>query len=254
MCAKIIHATSISRGPNVAISQSRTATGRKSSYSTLPTRESPQHEYRLGRGDVLGPVRLQPLEGLLDKSRPADVGHRERHTTPSASPSCAAARFPRSRRRGIRRSARAWGIECSFASTSTVSSCSSRCDSAGESANQLPPNVYGITSGGTMPDDVVHQEELRAQHGARRLEPPHPRHRNIGQLADLPDHLELLVHPVRREHRHVLGGRRDPRHPLLLVPSTVGLPASGQDDGLRRHPVGVDAALDGHVRFRAVRA
>ena len=42
MCAKTIHATSISRGPSVAISQSSTATGSKSSYSTLPTRESPQ--------------------------------------------------------------------------------------------------------------------------------------------------------------------------------------------------------------------
>ena len=35
----------------------------------------------------------------------------------------------------------ACGIECSFASTSTVLSCSSRRDSAGESANQFPPNV-----------------------------------------------------------------------------------------------------------------
>ena len=33
------------------------------------------------------------------------------------------------------------GIECSFANTSTVESCSSRCRSAGASANQLSPNV-----------------------------------------------------------------------------------------------------------------
>ena len=47
--------------------------------------------------------------------------------------------------------ASAWGIECSFASTSTVESCSSRWRSTGASANQFPPKVYGMTSGGTMP-------------------------------------------------------------------------------------------------------
>ena len=41
MCAKMIHETSSSRGPTVAISQSSTAAGRKSWYSTLPIRESP---------------------------------------------------------------------------------------------------------------------------------------------------------------------------------------------------------------------
>ena len=43
-------------------------------------------------------------------------------------------------------------------------------------------------------------------------------------------------------------GGRDARHPLLFVLLAVGFPASGQDDGLRRHPVGVDAALHGHLR------
>ena len=41
--AKTIHDTSSSRGPIAAISQSRTATGSKSRYITLPIRESPQH-------------------------------------------------------------------------------------------------------------------------------------------------------------------------------------------------------------------
>ena len=48
------------------------------------------------------------------------------------------------------------------------------------------------------------------------LQPPHPGNRDVGLLADQPDHLELVVHAVRREHRHVLRGGRDPRHPLLF--------------------------------------
>ncbi|CFE83263.1 Uncharacterised protein [Mycobacterium tuberculosis] len=45
----------------------------------------------------------------------------------------------------------ALGIECSVANAATVASCSWRWRSAGASANQLSPNVYGMTSGGTTP-------------------------------------------------------------------------------------------------------
>ena len=95
---------------------------------------------------------------------------------------------------------------------------------------------------------VVHQKELRAKYLAGRLQPPHKRNRDVGLLADQPDHVELVVHPIRREHRHVLFGGRDARHPLLFVLLTIRLPTSGQDDGLRGHPVGVDPALHGHLR------
>ena len=64
--------------------------------------------------------------------------------------------------------------------------------------------------------DVIHQEERCAQHLAGGLEPAHPRDGNVGQLADLADHVELVVESIGREHRDVFGGGRDPRHQLLL--------------------------------------
>ena len=150
----------------------------------------------------------------------------------------------------------ALGIECSFASTSTVASCSSRWRSAGASANQLLPKVYGMTSGGTTPSTWSITKNGRPQDVAGVLDPAHPRDRDVGQLADLPDHLELVVKSIRREYRHVLGGGRHPRHQLLLDRLAVLLPARGQDDGFRRHSGGVHAALHGHLaasRRRAAR-
>jgi hypothetical protein len=96
--------------------------------------------------------------------------------------------------------------------------------------------------------DVVHQEERRAEHRTRRFQPPHPGHRDVGLLADEPDDVELVVHPIRREHRHVLRSGRHPRHPLLFAALAVLVPAAGQDDGLRGHTVGVDAAFHGDLR------
>lgn len=98
--------------------------------------------------------------------------------------------------------------------------------------------------------DVVHQKERSSQHVAGGLDPAHPRDGNVGQLSDQPDHFELVVKPIRREHRHVLGGRRHPRHQLLLDRSPVLLPPRGQDDGFRRHAGGVHATFHGHLGCR----
>ena len=108
------------------------------------------------------------------------------------------------------------GIECSFASTSTVESCSSRRFSAGASANQLSPNVYGMTSGGTMPSTWSIRKNGVPSTVALVVDPAHPGDRHVGQLADQPDHLELVVESVRREDGDVLGGGGDAGHPLLL--------------------------------------
>ncbi len=99
--------------------------------------------------------------------------------------------------------------------------------------------------------DVVHQEEGRAQNVAGRLEPAHPRDRDIGQLSDHPYHVELVVEPVCREDLDVLGGGCDPGHQLLRYRPAVLLPAGGQDDGLRRHAGRVHTAFHGYLRRRA---
>ena len=55
------------------------------------------------------------------------------------------------------------------------------------------------------------------------------------------------------EHRDVGLGGRDPGHPLLFPGRAVLGPAAGQNDGLRRHSVGVDTAFHGDVRGDAAR-
>ena len=80
--------------------------------------------------------------------------------------------------------------------------------------------------------DEIHQEERTAEYLAGRLDPAHARHGHVGQLAHHPDHVVLVIHSIVDEHRHILSGRRHPRHPFLLDPLAVLLPASGQDDGL----------------------
>src|ERR1700722_7488492 len=151
MCAKIIHATSSSRGPSVTISQSSTATGRKSRYKTLPTRASPQSS--TGSPAATSSGQLSSSQSTVRSSngdRPMSgtaKSYQDRTQLKclrrAVSPFWSSARKPKV--------LSAFGIECSNASTETVASCSSRWRSAGASANQLPPNVYGMTSGGTTP-------------------------------------------------------------------------------------------------------
>ena len=67
MCAKMIHATSNSRGPSVAISQSSTATGTEvvgRARCRCASRPTPA---RVGGGDVCGPVLLQPGQRAFDQ-------------------------------------------------------------------------------------------------------------------------------------------------------------------------------------------
>ena len=101
--------------------------------------------------------------------------------------------------------------------------------------------------------DVIHQEERGAQHLAGVLQPAHARHRDVGEFAGQPHHLELVVQPVPRKHRDVGLGGRDPRHPLLFPGVAVLGPAAGENDGLRRHSVGVDAAFHRDVGGDAAR-
>ena len=77
--------------------------------------------------------------------------------------------------------------------------------------------------------DVVHQEERRAEYVAGVLHPPDAGDRHVGQFADEPDDVELVVQPVGGKDRDVLGARGDARHPLLLV--GVGRPAPTRRSG-----------------------
>ena len=146
--------------------------------------------------------------------------------------------------------ASASGIECSFASTSTVASCSSRLLLGGRVGEPVAAERVRHHVGRHDAVDVIHQEERRTEHVARVLHPPDAGDRHVGQFADQSDDVELVVQAIGREHRHVRGARGDAGHPLLLRRLAVLLPLPGQDDGLRRHPVGVDAAFDGHLRGR----
>src|ERR1700756_3775373 len=149
MCAKISHATSSSRGPSAVISQSSTATGRKPEYNTLPTRASPQSstgsvadtsegQWACSHSNVRSSNGDRPMSGTAKSYQ--DRTHAKWRSSAVPEPS--------DRNPNVDAGS---GIACSFASTSIVESCSSRCDCGGASKNQLPPNVYGITSGGTTP-------------------------------------------------------------------------------------------------------
>ena len=144
MCAKIIHATSSSRGPSVTISQSSTATGWKSRYNTLPTRASPQSS----TGSLAATSRGQ-LSSSQSKVRSSSGDRPMSGTAKSyqdrtqlkclrSAVVAVLAGLPVRRKPNV---FSASGIECSDASTETVASCSSRWRSAGASANQLPPKV-----------------------------------------------------------------------------------------------------------------
>ena len=165
---------------------------------------------------------------------------------------------PRLRRSALSRAGRrrsrkpkvsaASGIACSLRQPSTVLSWRSRCSSGGASASQLSPKVYGMTSGGTTPSI----RSIR-KNGVPSTSPVGSSHRPSA--------------PGRRSSRRPAGSRRTggpagrtgtPGRPrsegatrathFSSCCSTLGLPASGQDDGLRGHPVGVDAALHGDLR------
>src|SRR6516165_8150088 len=153
MCAKISHATSSSRGPSAVISQSSTATGRKSEYKTLPTRASPhsstgwladtsEGQFACSQSNVRSSNEDRPMSGTAKSYQ--DRTHAKWRSSAVPEP----LGDPSARNPNVDVGS---GIACSFASTSIVESASSRCDSGGASYNQLPPNVYGMTSGGTTP-------------------------------------------------------------------------------------------------------
>ena len=204
------------------------------------------HQHRIRGGDVGGPVRLEPVQRPLDQLGAADIGDRE--LVPGLQPIEVAPQR-------IRFGPVIEEAECRFGFRDRM-----------QVGDHLDGAVlqFALSLGGGVREpvvaecvrhhvrrhlalDVIHQEERRAEDRARRFQPPHAGNWDVGLLADQSDDVELVVHPIRREHRHVLRGGRHPRHPLLFPALPVLVPAARQDDRFRRHAVGVDAAFHGDL-------
>ena len=100
--------------------------------------------------------------------------------------------------------------------------------------------------------DPVHEEAGGAEDLAGLLQPPHARDRHVGELADLADHLELVAEVVAREDREVLGGRGHAGDERVRRPLAALGPGRVEDQGLRGHAVGVDAAVQHDLGVGAV--
>ena len=100
--------------------------------------------------------------------------------------------------------------------------------------------------------DPVHEEERRAEHLAGGLHPADLRDGDVGGLADDPDRVVLLLERVGREDREVVGGGRDAGDVLPHAPLAALGPGDVEDQRLRRHAVGVDAAVQRDDRVGAV--
>ena len=102
---------------------------------------------------LVGPVRLEPGEAVLDRAASAWPGRRRTRTSRGCGRRGAAAAVSPGgvERRGSANAPRRRSIAWSPARTPTVASCSRRWSSGAASYSQLSPNVYGMTSGGTTP-------------------------------------------------------------------------------------------------------
>ena len=219
MCAKMIHATSISRGPERSHLPVQHGDRPETVVQDVADARVAPHQDGIGGGDVRGPVRLQPVERNAPPVGAADVGDRE--LVPGLQPVEVAPQRIRIRTVGEEpEGLLGFGIACSVAITSTVLSCSSRC-ARGRVGEPVVAERVRHHVGRHLPSTwSIRKNGCRGPTGG--LQPAHPRHRDVGELADQPDHLELVVQPIGREDRHVVFGRRDPGHPLLLRGAAVG--------------------------------
>ena len=243
--------TSSSRGPRQAISQSRTPTGAKSRYMQLPMRESPQDT-------TASPSRSgnrsssQARQRSMTEERWSVPAHQRYHAVVRA----------RCRRSGVaplagssaRKAKRSSspGSRCSSASTSTVASWSRRWSVGGGVVEPAVAEVVGHHVGRHEPVDPLHDEERGAEHRAVGLVPPHRRHRHRRELADEPEHAELALEVVAREHRHVVGVGCQPGDQPARAARAVLVPRRVEEQRLARHAVG-RGALDRRDRRPAPR-
>ena len=204
----------------------------------------------------LGQVGLEPGER---RARPAASGRcrgRRSRTTRwcgrGSSPSSVAPSWCGGR--GSRRSVAASGIACSWASTSSARVLQAALVLGGRVVQPVVAEVVGQHVLRHDPVDAVHQEERRAEHLAGRLHPAHGRHGHVGLLGDDPHRVVLVLERVVGEDRQVLGRRRDARDVLADACLAVLGPGDVEDDRLRRHAVGVDAAVQRDDRVGARRA
>ena len=91
--------------------------------------------------------------------------------------------------------------------------------------------VVGHVVGRDDPVDPAHHEERRAEHRRIVLAPQHVGHRHLAPFTDCGDRVELLLHVVGPEDRHVIGSRCDPGD----EPMRRALPVGIEQDGLARH-------------------
>ena len=244
----MIHDTSNSRGPTRRHLPVQHGDGPEVLVEHVADAGVAPRQHRWRRGDVGREVVLQPRQCTLDQRRAADVGHRE--LVPVLQPAEVPAQRGVAGRIDLGEEAeRLLGVGDRVQLGQHLDGRILQLAPflGGRVGEPVAAERVGHDVGRHDARDVVHQEERRAEHGPLVVDPPDAGDRHVGEFADLPDHLELVVESVCREDRDILGRWRHPGHPLLLDRSAVLLPPAGEDDGLRRHPVGFDAALDGHL-------
>ena len=223
---------SSSRGPRPAISQSRTATGSKSRYMTLPIRGVAPADDRSSPSSS-GQCVVEPGEAALDERRAARTPRRPTRTRPACaatwrrraeSPGCVEGEErrtgPRSRldavQLGEHRDRRVLQLPL-------VGRRARR-------SSQLSPNVYGITSGGTTPSTCPITKNGAPSMPGVGLAPVQRRDRHRRRAADVADDLELALEVVRREHGDVDGIGRDAGHEITCRPAGALVPLGREQD------------------------
>ena len=254
MWAKTIQERSISRGPIAAISQSRTPTGLEVLVHDVADPAVAPAQDRVRRA-LARQVGLEPVERALGERRAADVGRRPTRTRPRPREVARErGRRPGSvRGRGSRTSSARPGSRAGRRSPATELSCSRRWSSRSRRRASCRRSCTAARPA-ARPVDPVHQEERRAEHLAGRLEQPDVRHRHVGPLADDPHRVVLVLERVVHEDRELVGGRRDPGDVLAVLALAVLGPVGVEDQRLRAHAVGVDAAVQGDLRVGALPA
>ena len=258
MCAKMIHATSSSRGPDASPSPSP-ARRPAGSPGRARCRSGSRPTPAPGRAAATssGQVGLEPGAGPLDQRGAADVGDGELVPVLAASRSGAAARCrPAGRRRsGTRRSSRRSGIAVQLG------------QHLDGGVLQFAPLLGGRVGEPVVAERVGHdvgRDDARRRSPSGRTGCRAPR-RSAPATAPAGPGRRSVRRPAGSPRTGGPAGTTGTPGRLGSVGATrathfcstglaVLVPAAGQDDGLRRHPVGVDAAFHGHLRRRRRRA